>query len=670
MNRIDRQQHRVTRSLRGRALLRAVPLAMLMSLAVSAPTNAQTGSIPLPSHKRPAGIACDTAMVPMRDGVRLYTEVYKPEDAARLPVVVVRNPYGRGLGHGCFNSVISDLYTHFAQDGYAVILQEVRGTMASEGTFQSFFQEQHDGYDTIEWAAVQPWSNGKVAMTGASYMGATQWQSAITVPPHLVAIAPYVTSMDYRDDWVARNGVYDHQFAHTWAMGFVADQLSRRLEAEGAPATRIEQAVASWRNQAKTAGNWTSDLPLDGKWGDTAVGGTRWTIRELIPFKWDWYRHPDYDSYWRLIDPLPRIKTVTVPAQISGAWYDLFANGTIASYRSMRTAAGSKAAREGTTLAMDCCGHALQTQSLPRQINWGPNRIDAMKTRRFLDFHLKNTDNGYGRSPRVELTVMVPPDQGSQGDNFILFADDYPVPGTVTERWYLGGGGHANSRHGDGVLTLSPPGKSPPDTFVYDPVDPVPTAGGVDAEAPAVDQSTVELRDDVLVYTSTPFTESKLLIGPVNVRFWASSSARDTDFVAKLVDVHPDGYAHNIVDRVVRARYRKGAHHQAALLKPGKVYPFQIHLGDTATEMRPGHRLRIELSSSNFPHYARNLNTGQSNESTDAMVRATQTIFHDARHPSSVDLSILPLPANCLAEAHRDKSTRCAIKPRGRASAR
>jgi hypothetical protein len=406
-----------------------------------------------------------------------------------------------------------------------------------------------------------------------------------------------------------------------------------------------------------------SSLPLGGAWGDTIAGGTQWTIRQLAPFNWDWYSHPEYDTYWEAIDPLHHMDEVKVPAQISGGWYDLFTVGTIDSYRGMRTSAGTKAAREGTTLSMDCCGHSLPYQGVPGQINWGPNRTDAGLTLRFLDYHLKGVDNGFAELPRVQLTVLVPPDEGAQGDNFILQADEYPVPGTKFERYYLGSGGNANTRMGDGVLAASGISGAGFDNFIYDPLNPVPTAGGADAEATggqaAVDQSTIELRRDVLVYTSDVLSSTKEVIGPVSVHFWARTSARDTDFTAKLVDVHPDGYAHNVVDRIVRARYREGSKLPPKLITPGTIYEYELRLGDTATEFRPGHRIRLEISSSNFPHYARNLNTGLSNEDTDRTVAAAQRIFHEDQRASYLVLPVLRLSSTCIDQAHAAKVTAC-----------
>ena len=367
-------------------------------------------------------------------------------------------------------------------------------------------------------------------------------------------------------------------------------------------------------------------------------------FREDAPYYYDWLAHPDYDSYWRQVDVEQRYADITVPVLHTGGWYDVFAVGTVRNFVGMRANGGSPAARSGTKLVMTCCGHT-RTQGL---IGWGPEAqtFDETLTTRWFEHYLKGVDNGIDREPDVQLFVMVPPDTGTDGGGFYLAAADYPLPQAQSTRFHLGSGGRANTRHGDG--TLGREGSSgPPDRFVYDPADPVPTMGGNLCCGDfllrgAVDQSDIELRDDVLVYTSEPLAEDLVVIGPVTVRLWASSTARDTDFTAKLVDVHLDGIAHNVLDRIVRARYRNGAKSAPSLITPGETYEYTIPLGDTATVFRRGHRIRLEVSSSNFPHFDRNLNTGKPLGQDAEMLSATQTIFHDAAHPSYVELPVAP----------------------------
>ena len=593
-----------------------------------------------------AQVTCETEMVPMRDGTRLYTEIYKPAAPGRYPVALIRNPYGRLLGDGCFKSIFGPATAAWAQNGYVGILQETRGTMRSAGTFTPFFQEQTDGYDAVEWAASQAWSNGKVGLTSGSYLGVTQWQAALTAPPHLLAMTPAITASDYHDDWTFRNGVPDLSFSLSWGEGFIPDALIRALEARGATPDEVKQQVAAWYALQAKNGKWFSALPLAGSWGDTQIGTSGLTIRQLAPYIWDWYAHPTYDSYWATVDVEQHWEDVKVPALVSGGWYDLFAVGTINNYIGMRGEGGTRASRDGTMLVMDCCGHGLANR-FPGQITWGDNHTDPTLTPRFLDRYVKGIANGVENEPRVQLTVLVPPDAGTAGDNFLFKTTDYPVPGTRYHRYDLRSGGHANTLNGDGVLLArsddgdddNESGGST-DRFTYDPLNPVPTVGGNDANA-AFDQTPVERRSDVLVYTSAALTEDLAAIGRVNVTFWAKTSAHDTDFTAKVVDVHPDGYAHDVVDRIVRARYRRGGKWPAQLVKPNKAYEYRMLLGDTATIFKKGHKIRLEISSSNFPHYARNLNTGRSNEHTAETIVAHQTILHDEEHPSFLELPVV-----------------------------
>lgn len=594
-----------------------------------------------------AQVTCESTMVPMRDGTRLYTEIYKPPAPGAYPVIIARSPYGRLFGDGCFHGIFALGAAAWAQKGYVSILQEVRGTMSSEGKFTPFFQEQHDGYDAVEWAAAEPWSNGKVGLTSGSYLGVTQWQAALTAPPHLLAFTPAITASDYHDDWVFRNGVPDLAFGQLWGEFFIGDALTRALQAQGATPDRVNQEVAAWYALQAKNGLWFSALPLAGSWGDTEIGTSGLTIRQMAPQIWDWYAHPTYDSYWAKVDVEQHWDDVQVPALVSGGWYDLFAVGTVNNYMGMHAEGGTRMARAGSMLVMDCCGHGLANK-FPGQVTWGNNHTDPTLTSRFLDHYVKGIDNGVENEPRVQLTVLIPPDAGTAGNNFLFKTTDYPVPGTRHQRYELRSGGHANTLNGDGVLLASSEeddegereSGASADRFTYDPLHPVPTVGGNDANA-AFDQTSVEQRDDVLVYTSAALTNDMAVIGRVNVKFWAKTSAQDTDFTAKLVDVHPDGYAHDVVDRIVRARYRRGSKWPAQLVKPNKAYEYRMLLGDTATIFKKGHKIRLEISSSNFPHYARNLNTGKSNEQTAETMVAHQTILHDEEHSSFLELPIV-----------------------------
>lgn len=612
------------------------------ALTAAGPVNAQNGKV-----------TCHVEFAPMRDGVLLATEVYLPADASKpLPVILQRTPYNRSPPAQGSNCNVAQ-FINFAGQGYAALNQDVRGRYRSEGVMNAMVQEADDGYDAIEWAASQPWSNGRVGTTGGSYVGLTQFQPAIHTPPHLRAIAPNITASDYHDNWTYVNGVFDLWFAQSWmVVTFASEQLMRNLEASGLPPDQVQQQTAEFiaQSRGEILTDWVWQLPL------TSFDTFRDGKVPLAPFYYDWLAHPNYDDFWASLDVETRYSNVTVPALNFGAWYDIFQVGTVRNFQGMRAEAGTDEARAGTKLVMTCCGHAGTSGA----INWGPTRTDSTLLIRFFDRYLKEINNGIENDPVVQMDILVPPDTGTSGGSFLLTADEFPLPGTRMTRFDLRSEGYANSRYGDGVLLDPRDGNgesdkddaggkgSRPDHFAYDPLNPVPTMGGnmcCDTSvlpAGAHDQSEIELRRDVLVYTSAPLDRDIAVIGPVSVQLWAKSSARDTDFTAKLVDVHLDGIAHNVLDRIVRARYRHGSKLPPSLIQPDRTYEYTIDLGNAGTIFRKGHQIRLEISSSNFPHYARNLNTGRSNEEDYRVDLAWQTILHDKDSPSHLMLPIVP----------------------------
>lgn len=578
-----------------------------------------------------------------------------PATPGKYPVVMQRTPYNRvaGLpGTNCDDSQLGGVYpiAWLAEHGYVAISQDVRGRYRSEGVFSPIQQEQNDGYDAVEWAAVQPWSTGKVGLFGLSYFGLTQWQAAITTPPHLAAIAPNVTSTDYHDHWTYRNGVFDLWFAQSWLLtDFAPDEYHRRLEAQGVPPAVANQVVDAWYADGanKIYSDWIWTLP--------PASLTAFSQPPLAPYYYEWLNHPNYDSYWARVDIERHYGNVKVPALIMGGWYDIFSIGSIRSFQGLRQQGGSNISRSGTKLVMQGGG----VHGGDGAINWGPNNPSAWSSTpfvqqqhlRFYDRYLKGIDNGIDAEPAVSIFVQVPPDAGTQGDGYMLHSNEFPLPGTQKVRFNLSSNGKANTRLGGGVLDAAKPSRGPDDNFVYNPADPVISSGGgnccsTSALAPfgggAQDQSTVELRDDVLVYTSEPLEHDMAVIGQATVRFWAKTSARDTDFTAKLVDVHPDGFAHNVLDRVVRTRFRKGSKQPPSLIEPNKPYEYFIDLGPTATVFKAGHRVRLDISSSNFPNLARNLNTGGGFGDESRITVAKQTIMHNPGHPSFLELDVAP----------------------------
>lgn len=589
---------------------------------------------------------CHIELTPMSDGVKLATEVYLPSsEQGPFPVILTRSPYNEVppfTGSNC-NKV---QYIDLALNGYAVLNQDVRGMYRSEGTFEAMVQEAEDGYDAIEWAAAQPWSTGKVGTIGDSYLGLTQWQPAIHTPPHLVAMAPMVTASDYHDNWTYVNGAFDLWFAQSWLLRTLAPETYKRnLIAGGLPPDEANQLVGEWVNQGRSEilTEWVWELPLNDF--DEFI--------DLAPYYYDWLAHPDYDKFWAKLDVERRYSRVTVPTLNIGWWYDIFQVGTVRNFHGMRKKGGSWAARKGSKLLMWAQCHTCPAGTSVGDIDFGPdNYVDLNAVYvRWFDYWLKGIENGVEDDPAVKIFIMVPPDEGTEGGGFWITAEDFPLPGTQKMKFYLNSDGAANTIFGDGVLSTEPDGNKrhdDMDRFIYDPRDPVPTHGGnmccYNDLLPSgpFDQSEIETRDDVLVYTSAPLTQDMAVIGNVKVKLWAKSSALDTDFTAKLVDVHPDGFAQNILDRLVRAQFRRGSKKRPLLIRPWEPYRYEIDLGYTGTMFKAGHRIRLEISSSNFPHYARNLNTGKDPATHDQIKIARQTIMHSRRHPSYLELDVAP----------------------------
>ena len=589
------------------------------------------------------GVTCTVVQAPMRDGVNLATEVYLPAGEGPFPVILQRTPYNRfspGAGSDCD----SETGRYFAERGFATLNQDTRGRYRSEGEFDAMRQEARDGYDAVEWAAVQPWSNGRVGMIGGSYVGLTQWQAAIGAPPHLVAIAPHYSSSDYLQGWTYQGGAFDLWFAQSWTSQILApDTLQRRLAAAGMPAEEAQQAVAAYvaEGREKLLDDWLWQLPLKEFDGFRREGN-------IAAYYDEWLARPGYDDYWAAMDVETKYPRIQVPALITGGWYDVFQEGTVRNFIGMRAAGGSEAARNGTQLVMRALCHACPADTAAGDIDFGPdNAFDNNAAwARWFDYWLKGIENGVPDDPAVRLFVMAPPSEGTAGGGFWLEADEFPLPDAEETRFYLASGGNANTAAGDGVLSADGP-RGRADEYVYDPADPVPTVGGNMCctndllPSGAFDQREVEQRGDVLVYTSAPLEEDLTVIGPVRVDLWASSSAPDTDFTAKLVDVHLDGYAHNVSEGIIRARYRNSEHRQS-WLTPGAVHEFTIDLGFTATVFQRGHRIRLEISSSNFPHFDRNLNTAAPFGESAEMQTANQRVLHDAEHPSRLVLQVAP----------------------------
>ena len=552
--------------------------------------------------------------VEMRDGLCLSTDVYLPRPSgdpgtAKFSCVLIRTPYNNA------SAVNIRKARSLADAGYACVLQDVRGRWDSDGSWDPFVAEAEDGYDTQTWIGEQPWSNGRIGMSGRSYLGSVQWLSAPLRNPNVVCLAPQSICVDYLTGLVRPGGAFQLGVLCNWGLRVVG-RSSQDIDFD----------------------NWTEIcrvLPI----ADIAGRAGR-----HMDF-WDrWMDLPGGDPYWAAIDTRPHWDQITVPALIFGGWYDLYASQAFDQFNGMRLHGGSEEARQ-SRLIMGPWPHHLGSDlsTAPRtgDIDFGTGsvvNVDAVE-RAWFDQWLKPDGTPALDGPPLRLFVM--------GVNRWQDEHEWPLARTHWQRWHLHSRGEANSVRGDGELRLDEPAEQSQDTFVYDPEFPVQTVGGANCCSPNIepwgpyDQRPVESRNDVLVYTSPVLDEDLEVIGPIVLRLFAATDGPDTDWTAKLVDVAPSGYAMNLCDGIVRARYRSGQH-EARMLTPGRVEGYDIEVGVTANVFRRGHRIRLEVSSSNFPRFDRNLNTGK-DLARDSEIRvAQQQVFHDPSYPSHVLLPVIP----------------------------
>jgi putative CocE/NonD family hydrolase len=549
--------------------------------------------------------------VRMRDGVMLVADIYRPNAPGRFPVLVERTPYNRqDPGTGIF----------LASHGYVVVLQDTRGRYASEGEFYPFVYESQDGYDTIEWAAALDCSDGKVGMFGGSYVGATQMLAAAALPPHLVAIFPYVTASQYYDGWTYQSGALMQWFTSSWTTGLAEDTLRRKATALARPL------------------EWVHGLPIE-SYKLLALPG----IGELAPYYRDWIEHERNDDYWRRWKVSDSYGKMTVKALHGGGWHDIFLKGSIGNYVGLRREAATAEAREGQRLLVGPWAHAeTSPEGKVGDVTFGKSAVLNM-SRTILDwsdYALKGKANEYATGAPVRIFVM--------GENVWRDEQEFPLARARTTRFFLKSNRGPETGAGRRVLETNPPGESLAETFVYDPHDAAPTIGGRLCCGQALppgpfDQRPLESRKDILVFSTPPLGKDIEVTGFIALELYAASSAVDTDFTAILADVEPSGYARFLTDGVVRARYRNSTD-KAEPIVPGKIYKYTLDLWATSNLFKAGHRIRLYVSSSNFPRFNRNLNTGEPVLGATRMEKATQTIYHDADHPSALVLPVIPSP--------------------------
>jgi putative CocE/NonD family hydrolase len=511
-----------------------------------------------------------------------------PAASGKHQTLLVRTPYGKG-------TTLLPGYRLFTDNGFVVVVQDVRGRYASEGVFRPPLQEDNDGSDTINWIAKQPWSDGAVGMLGGSYLGIAQWRAALSRNPHLRAMFPIVAGSDeYRDRFYSPGGAL--KLGHR--MQWIAENLALR------------------GHQRPPFSDFIFHLPL--RTMDRLVTG------QSVGFYQETLNHPTYDTYWRNRSTREHLSDTNVPAFIVGGWYDNYVESDLDTFAGLSKRSGA---------------HRILIGPWPHNMS---ERFPGVSFGRDADINIRPTQlkwflhwmrgpqpvPDYPQAP-VRIFVM--------GANRWRDEQEWPIARTRYTPVYLTAG-----------RTLSPePRTSGRDEFVYDPRNPVPTRGGAVCcnskvfPAGPMDQRDIEARPDVLVYSTSALKEDVEVTGQVEAILYISTSARDTDFTAKLVDVFPSGYARNLCDGILRLRYRNGLG-RAELAAPGDVYAVRIKAGVTSNVFKAGHRIRIEISSSNFPRFDRNPNTGTLSADEQELRSARQTVYYGGRRASHILLPVVP----------------------------
>lgn len=568
-------------------------IAMLLAQGASTPTE----RILIDHHKA----------IALRDGVTVYADVYRPSREGRFPTLVVRTPYGvQREATGVHDRMIA-----LARMGYAVVNTDVRGRYESEGAWDPFRYEAKDGYDVVEWAAKQPWSSGKVATQGGSYLGHVQWATLGEQPPSLVAAFPAVASTNLYANWITQGGAFHLAFNFGWGVVRMPFRIMQPqwyfTGPDAAPELRYEKLLMH--------------LPLE-------------TMDEQAfqhPVKhWrDWVQHDSYDAYWKAVSDEEKFAKVNVPVMTQGGWFDIFLPGTIDGFVGVRRHGANDRARSLTRMVIGPWGHGPSRKY--GDLDFGP---DADRTlfqyeTRWHDFHMKGVKNGVDTDAPVQIFYM--------GVNRWRGEQDWPVPGTTNTPWYLQPGGR--------LAPTAPSTGEAATIYRYDPNDPVPTTGGNNCcgsptIAGPVDQAPLDARKDIVRFSSDVLKAPVTIAGKVTMDLHATTDGKDTDWMVKLVDVFPDGKAYPMAEGILRARFRDGLD-KPSMLTPGQAYRVTVDMIGTAVVFQPGHRIRVDITSSNFPQFDRNLNTGDPlGKGTQPRV-AQQTIHHSAAKPSAIVLPVV-----------------------------
>ena len=537
----------------------------------------------------------------MRDGVELSADVYRPDAPGKFPTILRRTPYVKASG----GARALDRVRKFVAKGYVVVYEDVRGRGDSDGNFIPYRSDGEDGYDTIEWCAGQAWSDGKVGTFGGSYEGVNQWLAAVQQPPHLTTMIALVSPSDPFVE--SPTGIPIPQDI-SWYF-FTAGHVLQNIDAvdwnrvyEHLPLIDLDE-VAGRRDQ-----NWK-----------------------------DLFDHTTLDAWWEPLRYQNKFERVRVPVLHISGWYDDEQVGTPLNYIGMTTKGATPEIRKNQKLLMGAWPHAVNSTSKLGDVDFGPNAVIDLDgyMLRWFDYWLKGKDNGIMAEPPVKIFKM--------GTNVWAVEHEWPIGRTQWTNYYVHSGGRANTLSGDGALSTAEPMTELPDSYRYDPKNPTPfiTAPSFAQIGGPDDYRSVEARDDVLVYSTDPMKYDTEVCGPIRAEVYAASSALDTDFMVKLIDVWTDGYAERLSDGMVRARYREGME-SASPIEPGKIYRYLVDVWNTCEVFKVGHRIRVEIASSAVPKFDRNPNTGEPLGRTPTMQIADQKIFHDREHPTHLILPIVP----------------------------
>lgn len=557
----------------------------------------------------------------LRDGAVLMADVYRPDDDERHPVLLQRTPYDKTFFP--FTWIVSDP-TKLALAGYVVVIQDVRGRFTSAGDYRPYLDEADDGHDAVQWAAGLPWSNGIVGMYGGSYMAGVQWMAAWTRPPALRALASTTSPNDFAGFHMFRGGALQLGLAAAWNLISVGpNAVLRRLISDPA---RLMGEFAGMVDDIDDLDEWCRRVPLvpfppiDGRAGGFAPWVAEWMAAETRS----------------AASPPSHYEQVTAPALQIAGWFDVLLQPDLDQFVAMRARAGSEDARRLTRIVVGPWAHAgflPAVGELDFGLRASGSLIDLREDvtalhRRWFDARLKGVQTGIDDEPPVKLFVM--------GRNRWRSEDEWPLRRARTQRWHV---------HARGELSPAPPQESEPSVFTLDPEDPVPTNGGgilmttKHIRGPR-DQRRTEERPDVLVFTSEPLPSEMEVTGPVRFACWVAAETVDTDVIARLCDVHPDGRSYNVVDGILRLRFRESLANPTPLT-PGEVVRAEVDLWSTAHMFLPGHRLRVQVCASDFPRYDRCPGSGESSAVAKRVLPQRNLLFHDPQRPSHIELPVV-----------------------------